>query len=329
MTVGGIMKLRAAVLCALPIIAFSFGLKAEEFPSRTVRIVVTYPPAGASDIVARLIGTQLQQMWKQTVVIENRPGAGGNIGASFVATAAPDGYTLLLAMQNEVAVNQHLYKKMPHDPFKAFAPVTLVASQPMVLSVSPTAPFKTVKELIDYGRAHPKELSYASGGIGNFTHLAGELFAKGAGVELLHVPFRGTAPGVTAVLGGHTTMMLAAIGPSLPALQDKLMKPLMVMSPRRSPTLPDVPSAVEVGYPNLEMNIWAGVFAPAQTPPEVLSKLNADIIRALRTPSVVAAFQIQAFDVIGNSPEEFRVFWQDQARICGQLIKELGLEGSN
>jgi tripartite-type tricarboxylate transporter receptor subunit TctC len=323
------MKLRAAVLCALPIIAFSFGLEAQEFPSRTVRIVVAYPPAGASDIVARIVAAQLQEMWKQAVVVENHPGAGGNIGAGLVATAAPDGYTLLMAMQNEVAVNQYLYTKMPHDPFKAFAPVALVASQPSVLSLSPKAPFKTVKELVDYARAHPKELSYASGGIGNFAHLGGALFAKETGVELLHVPFRGTGPGLTAVVGGHVTMMFGSIGPSLPALQDKLLNPLMVMSRQRSAALPDVPSVIEIGYPNLALHIWTGIFAPAQTPPEVLSKLNADINRALRNRSVVAALQLQAFEVAGNSPEEFRTFWHDQARMCGQIIKELGLEGSN
>jgi tripartite-type tricarboxylate transporter receptor subunit TctC len=322
-----VLRLLSILFCVL--FAAPLGAAAQDFPTRMVKIIVPYPPAGASDIVARLVANQLQEMWKQPVVIENRQGAGGNIGAGLVAFAEPDGYTLLVAMQNEVAVNQHLYTNMPYEPLKAFAPVTLAATTPLVLAISPTAPGRTAKELIDYARANPGLLTYASAGLGGFPHLAGARFAKRAGVDLLHIPFRGTGPGVTALLGGHVKLMFSGIGPFMPSFQEKTLLPVLVTSAKRSPALPDVPTVVEAGYPDLELYLWVGVFAPAKTPPAVLAKLNADIVRALRQPSVVAALKTQAFDVAANSPEEFRKFWIDQIELSGQIIKELGLEGSN
>lgn len=316
-------RLLAVLLCSLA----PWAASAEDFPTRSVRLIVPYPPAGASDIVARLIASQLTEMWKQPVIVENRQGAGGNIGAAAVATSTADGYTLLVAMQNEVAVNQHLYAKMPYDPVRDLAPVTLAATTPLVMALSPTAPGKTIKELVDYARANPGMLNYASAGLGGYPHLAGARFAKQAGVDLLHVPFRGTGPGVTALLGGHVKIMFSGIGPFLPTFQERNLIPVVVTSKKRSAALPDVPTVAEVGYPNLELQLWVGVFAPGKTPPELMAKLNADIVQALRRPVVVSALQLQAFDVVANTQEEFRAFWNAEIERSGQIIKELGLEG--
>ena len=271
--------LAALVLSIVPALA-------QSFPTRGVKIIVPYPAGGATDITARAVAQQLSKMWGQSVIVENRSGAIGMIGAEAVAKSPPDGYTLMLSTQNEVAVNQALSLKMPYDPLKAFTPITLGTSSPQLLVINPKLPITTMQELIAYAKANPGKLSFASPGEGSTQHLGGAFLAKHAGIDLLHIPYRGTQPAMTDVIAGHASMMFGAIGAYLPHIRSGGLRALGLTAEKRASTLPDVPTMTEAGIPNFLMVNWFGVFAPAGTPDDVVQILNRDFVRALKSSEV-------------------------------------------
>lgn len=314
------------LVAILALLALARGAWADEFPSRTVRIVVPYPAGGATDITARAVSVELGKIWNQPVVVENKSGAIGVIGADAVAKSAPDGYTVMLSTQNEVAVNHLLSSKMPYDPMTAFKAVTLGTSSPQLLVVNPKLPIRTLSDLLSYAKDNPGKLSFASPGEGSTQHLAGALMSKIAGVDLLHVPYRGTAPALSDVIAGHASMMFAAIGPLLPYVQSGSLRAIAVTAAGRAANLPDVPTMAEAGLKDMVMLNWFGVFVPAATPDQVVNILNRDFVKALRSKDVSDAMQKQSLDVGAMSVDEFRQFWTAQIEEYRRVIQTVGLK---
>jgi tripartite-type tricarboxylate transporter receptor subunit TctC len=256
------------------------------YPSRPVRIIVPFTPGGSTDILARAVGQSLAEAWKQQVIVENKPGAGGSIGAEAAARAAPDGHTLLMGHIGTLAVNPSLYPKLPYDPVADFAPIALVAMVPNVLVVNPAVPARSVPELIALARARPGELTYASGGAGSAAHLAMEYFKLAAGVDILHVPYKGTAPAVTDLIGGQVSMTMTGLPPVLQQVRAAKLRALGVASLARLRQLPDVPTLSEAGVPGFEATQWYGLVAPVRTPAPIVDALAAQVQRSLATPAL-------------------------------------------
>src|SRR5687768_752360 len=254
------------------------------YPSKTIRFVVPFPPGGPLDIVARVIAQDLNKAWSQPVIVDNRPGAGGNIGADVVAKSPPDGYTILMGAVSTHAINVWLYSKLPYDPIRDFAPVTLVTSVPNVLVVHPSVPAKNARELIALARSRPGELNFASGSTGSAGHLAGELFNTTAKVKTVHIPYKGAAPAVTDLMAGHVSFMFDNLASGLPNIKSGRVRALAVTTLKRSPFLPDTPTLDESGLRSFDVGTWFGIFAPAATPRDVVTRLNTEIVRLLRTP---------------------------------------------
>ena len=264
---------------------------AQVYPSKPIRLVVPFPPGGSLDVVARAIGQKLTEVWGQPVVIDNRPGAGGNIGADLVAKSAPDGYTILEGALSTHAVNVSLYSKLPYDPVKDFAPITLVAITPNVLVVNPSFSVNSVPELVAYAKAHPGKLSFGSGSNGSAGHLAGELFKTEAGVDMVHVPYKGGAPALQALLAGDTQLMFDNLANSTPQLKAGKLKALAVTTAKRSALAPELPTLAETGLPGFDIYTWWGFMAPAGTPKEIVTKWNAEVKRILGTPEMKAVLR--------------------------------------
>ncbi len=281
-------SLRTSLLMLVGIAAWGLPLfaaaQAPAYPTKPIRLVVPFPPGGATDILAREVAKHLTEAWGQSVVVDNRPGAGGNIGSELVAKAAPDGYTLEMGTVGTHAINASLYSKMPYDHVKDFVPVILVAGVPNVLEVNPSVPVNSVQELIAYAKANPGKLNFASSGAGTSIHLSGELFKVMAGVQMTHVPYKGSAPALQDLLGGQVQLMFDNLPPSLPQIKAGKLRALAVTSTTRAPALPDVPTVAEAGLPGFEASSWFGVLAPAGTPPAIVAKLNAEIAKWLTSP---------------------------------------------
>src|SRR6059058_1306367 len=270
----------AAASCA-PAVAI-----AQVYPSKPIRLVVPFPPGGSLDVVARAIGQKLTEAWGQPVVIDNRPGAGGNIGADLVAKSAPDGYTILEGALSTHAVNVSLYSKMPYDPIKDFVPITLVAITPNVLVLNASFPVNSVPELLAYARANPGKLSFGSGSNGSAGHLAGELFKADAGVDMVHVPFKGGAPATQALLAGDTQLMFDNLANATPQVKAGKLKALAVTTAQRSRLAPELPTMAEAGLAGFDISTWYGLLAPAGTPRDIIAKWNAEVTRILNAPDV-------------------------------------------
>ncbi|HJU23985.1 MAG TPA: tripartite tricarboxylate transporter substrate binding protein [Casimicrobiaceae bacterium] len=288
-----------AALCGAPAIA------QDDYPSRPIRLVVPFPAGGTTDILARAVAQRLSQTWGQQVIVDNRPGAGGNIGSDLVAKAPPDGYTLLMGTVGTHAINPSLYKKMPYDHVKDFAPVILVAGVPNVLVVNPSLPVHSVQELIAYGKANPGKLDFASSGNGTSIHLSGELFKTMTGIEMTHVPYKGSAPALTDLMGGQVQLMFDNLPSSLAFIKAAKLRALAVTSATRSATLPDLPTLAESGLSGFEASSWFGVLAPAHTPPAIISKLNGAIASWLATQDAKDKLLAQGAIAAGGSPEDF------------------------
>ncbi|HSF47378.1 MAG TPA: tripartite tricarboxylate transporter substrate binding protein, partial [Burkholderiales bacterium] len=259
---------------------------ATNYPNKAIRFVVPYTPGGTTDILARIIAAELTKNWGQQVFVDNRPGAGGNIGTGFVAKADPDGYTIVMGAISTHAINPSLYKNIPYDHIKDFAPVTRVGLLPNVLVVNPSLPVKTVKEFIAYGKANPGKLSYASPGTGTSLHLSGELFKSVTGVDMVHVSYKGSAPALTDLLGGQVLAMFDNLPASLPHIKAGKLRALAVTTAKRAPALPEVPTMVEAGVPDFVVTSWFAVFVPAKTPKEIIAKLNSEMVKVLNSPGV-------------------------------------------
>ncbi|MEF7612570.1 tripartite tricarboxylate transporter substrate binding protein [Aquincola sp. MAHUQ-54] len=311
----------AAVACGL--LAACGNVWAQAYPTQAVKIVVPYPPGGPTDIVARVVAQQLGEQLGQTVIVDNKPGAGGNLGAEAVARAAPDGYTLLVATTAH-AINMSLFKNLNYDVQRDFAPVSLLTQGPLVLVTTPSFPAKNVAEVIALAKAKPGELNYASSGNGQSTHLAAELFATSAGVKLTHVPYKGSAPALTDVIAGQVPMFFDTMLSSMPFVKSGKLKALAVTSPSRSPAAPDIPTVAESGLPGYEVFAWNGLLAPAGTPPAVLSKLSAEMKKVLENPAVKDKFAAQGFAAAWTSPKQSADYVRAEVEKWRQAVAQSG-----
>ncbi|MBA3598734.1 MAG: tripartite tricarboxylate transporter substrate binding protein [Methylibium sp.] len=298
--------------------------QAQSYPDKPIRIIVPYPPGGFNDTLARTVGAKLQDGWGQTVTVENRPGGATLIGTDAAAKSAPDGYTLFIT-PFAFAVNQSIFKKLPYDPIKDFAPITLAASTPNLLVLSPTVPANSVKELIALAKSKPGFLSYASTGIGSSNHLSMELFKQMAGVDIVHVPYKGSGPAVTDLLGGQVGLMFDNVPNIIQHVKAGKLKALAVTTPKASPHAPGVPTVAESGVPGYEVEVWFGFAAPAGTPQPILDKLNTKIVEILNMPDVKAKFAGQGVDVIGSTQAEFAAHLTRQSAMWAKVVRDAGV----
>jgi len=313
------------IFAALALALACTGAIAQSYPTRPIRLVVPYPPGGPLDIMARAIGQKLTEAWNQPVVVDNRAGAGGNIGADLVAKSRADGYTLLMGAVATHAINPSLYSKMPYDPVKDFAPVALVAQVPNILVVNPAVPANTVRELIELARARPGYLNFASGSTGSTGHLAGELFNTMAGVKMVHIPYKGAAPAMADLLAGQVQLMFDNLASALPHVKAGKLRALAVTTLARSPAMPDLPTIAESGLPGFDLTTWFGLMVPAGTPPEIVAKLNAEVVRALNAKDMRERLEkMGAEPPANNTPEHFAAFIRAEAAKYARVVKESG-----
>lgn len=296
---------------------------AQTYPTRQVRIVVPFPPGGTSDILARTIGARLSAPLGQPVVIENRPGAGGNIAADHVAKSAPDGYTLIMGTSS-LAISQSLYKKLTYDLVQDFAPITQAVNYTNLLVVHPSAGVKSVDELLKLARAKPGSLSYGTAGNGTPPHMTGELFKAYTSVNIVHIPYKGGAPAIADLIAGQIPMMFDNVPPLLPHVRAGKIQALAVTSLARIAVLPDVPTLHELGLKDFDAVGWNGLLAPAGTPREIVSRLNTEVVRVLRSPDVRDQLTAQGADIVGNSPEEFSAWIRAEVKKWAEVVKVSG-----
>lgn len=311
------------VLLALAVL-WSPLADAQPYPSKPVKVVVPYPPGSTPDIVGRTLSERLQKALGQPFVVENRTGAGGNIGADAVAKSAPDGHTLLIGINGPVATNKFLYKSLPYDSEKDFVPVSLLASAAQMLVVRPELKVNDFKSFVEYARKNPGRISYGSVGAGSASHLTMELLKSEAKLFMVHIPYRGFPPAVTDLLGGNLQAMFAIIPGVLPHVKAGKMKALAVTALKRSQLAPDVPSVAELGYPQLESLAWIGLLAPAGVSPEILTRLNAEAVRAMNAPDVRDSLGKQGFDVVASSPSEFARWIRAESEKWSKVIRASG-----
>ncbi|AUT46362.1 tripartite tricarboxylate transporter substrate binding protein [Achromobacter sp. AONIH1] len=315
----------ALLAAALALPAAAMAQPAAPWPVKPVRWVVPFPPGGAMDVIARTLGDRAARELGQPFVIENRPGAGGNIGADYVAKQPADGHTIMITSIG-MATNKALYAKLSYDPVKDFAPISLLAVVPNVLVVNAArTPDKSDKDVVDHARREPGKLTYASAGNGTSIHLAGEVFASLAGLDIVHVPYKGSGPAMTDMLGGQVDLMFDSITSARPHIQSGKLRPLGVTTARRSSALPDVPTIAEAGVPGYEVSPWFAVFAPAGTPADVVAKLNKVLNDAMRQPETLKKLEGVGAEPIGSTPQELATHLHKEMDRWGQLIKERGI----
>ncbi len=316
------MMRSAIVIVGMAIASVAY---AQTYPVKPIRLVSPYPPGGANDILARIIGQKLGESLGQQIVIENRGGATGNIGAEFVAKSTPDGYTILMGQASNLTINVSLMK-MPYDPVKDLAPVTLVATTPNLLVVHPTFPVKTIKDLVALAKAKPGSINYASSGSGSAGHLAAELFKRVAHIEMVHIPYKGAAPALTDVVAGQAQLYFTSPISAQPFVKGGRLRMVAVTSLKRSPSMPEVPTVAESGYPDFEVVSWWGVLTPAAVPKDIVGKLHTEIVKVLALPEIKAKFADQGADVASNTPEQFAAYIKTEIAKWAKLIKELGVK---
>jgi tripartite-type tricarboxylate transporter receptor subunit TctC len=307
-------------LVAIDACAQSAAAGARIYPVKPIRLVVPFAPAGAGDLFGRAVAQRYKEAWEQEVVVENRGGAGGNIGAGYVAKSAPDGYTLLLGNLGVLAINPTLYKEVPFDSVKSFDPVSLVGGTPLLLVVHPSVPAKTVKDLITLAKARPGNLNFASAGTGGPTHLAGEMLKSESGVNIVHVPYKGNIAAITAVIAGEAHMMITTILTPLPYLGNGRLRGLAVTTRERQPAIPQIPTMDEAGVPGFEVSGWYGVLAPAGTPREIIEKLNSEIVKMMRSPEINGQFVKQGLEVFASTPEQFSAKIKSDSVKWGKVV---------
>jgi tripartite-type tricarboxylate transporter receptor subunit TctC len=300
--------------------------RADDYPSHPIRIVVPFAAGGTSDLVTRILGQALGTALKVAVVVDNRPGAGGNIGSDLVAHAAPDGYTLLMGTVATHGINATLYKKMPFDPVEDFAPISLVASTPSVLEVNPSLPVKSVQDLIDYAKANPGKLYFGSAGNGSSHHLAGELFDSMAGVTMTHVPYRGTAAAVTDTIAGQVQVIFDTLPSAMPFVKSGQLRAIAVTSSRRDPALPNLPTLAESGLPGYEVGSWYGLLAPAGTPPAVVEKISKLVAQLVRRPDIKQKLLEQGATPVGDTPAEFTAHIASELKKWAPVVRASGAQ---
>ena len=321
------MKSRSIVLwvCCASSIALSGFVCAESYPTKPIRMIVAYPPGGGTDIVGRMVAQKLSENVGQTVVIDNRGGAAGNIGSEIAARSVPDGYTLLMGNVAPNAINVSLYARLAYDPVKDFAPVSLVASTPNILVVQPALAVKSVSELVALARAKPGTLNYPSAGLGSSSHLAGELFDSIAAVKMVHIPYKGGGPALTDLLGGQVQLMFATMPAAMPHVRSGKLRAVAVTSAKRSQAMPELPTIGETlkGY---EASTWYGVLAPARTPRTVVAALHGEIAKILGVAETKDKLLLQGFEPVGGTPEEFAAYIKSEIAKWGKVIKAAGIK---
>jgi len=322
---------RRALLRALGVLmgvatATSALAQASSYPNKPVRIIVPFAVGGIADTFARVIGIKLTEDWGQPVVVENKTGAGGNIGAEAVARAAPDGYTLVMGNIGSHAVNVSLFKTIPFDPIKDFVPIAHVLDADGLLVVNPSVKANSVREIIEMARAQPGKLSYASGGLGTTSHLAGELFKSTAKVDIVHVPYKGNSPAIADLLSGQTQLSFATMPTVLPHVKAGKLRAVASIGLARTVALPDVPTVAESGLPGFEVSNWIGLFAPAGTPPDIVSKLNAEVQKIMRSPDVQKRLESEGARFIPMTAAQFAAFQKDEATKWAKIIRDANIK---
>ena len=316
---------RAAIgAIALAAATLSLGAAAQAYPTKPITIVVPFSAGGTTDILARLVGQYLTTELGQPVVVDNKAGAGGNIGGALAAKAPADGYTLFMGTVGTHAINAALYKKMPFDPIKDFAPLSRVANVPNLLVAHPSQPFKTVPEMIAYAKANPGKINFGSPGNGASPHLSGELFKSMAKVELTHIPYKGSAPAVSDLLGNQIAIMFDNMPSVIPHVRSGKLRAIAITTAKRSPELPDVPTIAEAGVPGYEAVSWFGLFAPAATPKPVLDKLSTALSKVLANPEVQKKISAQGGETVNETPAQFAAFIRSETTKWGKVVKESG-----
>ncbi len=323
---GSAHELLVALLVWAAVAALPSSALAQAYPAKPIRIVVGFSPGGTTDILARDLGARLQESWGQSVVVDNRPGAGGNIAAAAVAKAPPDGYTLLLST-NSFAINPALYSKMPYDTIKDFVPITFIGSVTNILFAHPSVPVKTMKDVVALAKSRPGQVTYGSGGVGTSPHLAVELFKSMSKVDLVHVPYKGVPPVVQGLLAGELALGTASLpSAGIPEhVKSGRLRGLALTGSKRSQTLPQVPTMIESGFPGFDVVIWYGMLAPAGTPPDLVTKLNAELIRIFGLPAVRERWAAQDFDIATTTPSEFTTYIKSELAQWAKVVKEAGV----
>ena len=317
--------LKALAAAALTLASMGSAL-ADGYPSKAITMIVPFSAGGTTDILARIVGQALGQEMGETIIIENKPGAGGNIGAQQAARSKADGYTLFMGTVGTHAINQSLYKKLPYDPVKDFAPLSRVANVPNLLVAHPSRPYKTVQEMIAFAKANPGDVTYGSPGSGASPHVSGALFQSMTGAEITHIPYKGSAPAISDLLGNQIAVMFDNMPSAIQHVRSGKLRPIAVTSAQRSPELPDVPTIAEAGVPGYEAMSWFGLWAVAGTPKPVLDKLHTSLAKVLKEPAVVKKIADQGGSITIDTPAQFEAFIQNEAAKWGKVVKESGAE---
>jgi tripartite-type tricarboxylate transporter receptor subunit TctC len=318
------MKFHCALLTAVTL-AFSCVVHAQDYPSRPIRMILGFAPGGSTDLVARVVAQKMSEAWGQQVVVDNRPGANGMIGADIVAKANPDGYSLLLSSIGPMAINASLYK-MPYDIVKEFAPVTYTGNVSNVLVVHPSIAANNVKELIALAKAQPGKLTFGSSGTGGAPHMAVELFKILAHVNVVHIPYKGGGPAMADLVGGQISGSFASMPSAIGFVRGNKLRALAVTAPKRSPAMPEVPTIAEAGVPGFAVLDWQGLFTTAKTPPNVVNKLNAEVVRILRLPDVIEKLAVAGVEIQTSTPAEWGEFVKTEIAKWGKVVKEAGVK---
>ena len=297
---------------------------AEDFPSKTIRLIVPFPPGGPNDIIARVVGQRMSEILKQTIIVDNRSGQGGVVGTDVVAKSAPDGYTIAIASAGALAISPSM-EKVAYDTLTDLQPITLVAKVPEMLVVATSVPANNMKELVALAKSQPGKLNFASSGPGSMPHLAGELLKLTAGINIVHVPYRGSAPAVNDLLAQQVQMVFLDLPVLLPQIKAGKLKPIAVGATQRVPSAPDVPTTVEAGMPNLQTENWYGMVAPAKTPPQIVAVLNKAAVEAMKDPTVIDKLSSQGAILVGDSPEHFRDYIDSETKKWAKVIADAGV----
>jgi tripartite-type tricarboxylate transporter receptor subunit TctC len=320
------MNGRAWLLVPLAAFAWSISTAAAEYPNRPIRLMVTFPPGGSADFQARILGAKLTEQLGQQLVVDNRSGASGIVALELVAKSQADGYTLLLGPLSALAINPALFSKLPYDSVKDFAPISMTSRVTLALAASPSLSANSVKELIALAKASPGKLSYGSTGIGNVTHLAGEMLKSKSGIDLVHVPYKGAGPQLIDVMSGHVAVGFVSLTAAIPHVRAGRLKALVVTSKQRSGAAPDIPTVSEVGLPDLEIATgWFGILAPARTPKAVVSRLNAEIVKVIQMPEVQERFIGQGLDPATSTADEFSAIIKSDLAKWARIVREAGI----
>jgi len=301
------------------------AVNAETYPAKPIRFIVPFPPGGPTDVLARVLGQKLAEQMGQPVVLDNRPGAGGNLGPELAAKSAPDGYTLLLGAVGTLTISPHLYAKLNYDPVRDFEPISLVASMPNVLIVHPSVPAKTLKELVQLAKASPGKLNFGSGGAGTSNHLGGELLKSMTKIDIVHVPYKGASQAMLGLIGGQIDIVVIGTPTAIPQIQSGKVRALAVLSNNRLPAIANVPTGGEAGFPGYEVTTWFGVLAPAGTSQDIVARLNMELAKVMTVPASRERIVGVGFDPMTSSPQQFAEFIKTENVRWGKVIKDAGI----